>query len=478
MVQPRYDGDTIENNDSGHVILINQEEKNDLEKNIDYHPSFTNHEMHHHQRHVEDQQQQDEIVVDRGYAWLVTIGGTAASSFNGLPTIWGVIQDIYIKDGLFSGSNIAMQLTLIGSLLQALLIACVIISNIFYKRLGPRGLTFLGTILNFSGFMLTAQATSIWHLYLSLSITVGLGIAFSYGATLRCTPQWFIQKRSTSFGIQGSVPSLLCLVLPLVVTQVSNTLGHPWIFRVLGFISLGTGVIAIVFLKDQPSTKNKHRSIPLDSTKNLNNNNNNFDLDVLKNPNMLLWVCGSPLSVSARYLAFVFVPLYATHIGLSGTQAASTVSIMAGSEFFGRIILGVIADRIGPLNTYIGSTVACSLAVFVIWMFAYQFTSLVGFSIVSGFFGGAYTILFPSITSTIVDCSQYPSALNVIMLANLLTIVLPLIASSFGTKDNDGASGNDPFLIYKITAGGLFGVCTILSSIVKFRMNRRIFIKI
>ena len=75
---------------------------------------------------------------------------------------------------------------------------------------------------------------------------------------------------------------------------------HTRIFRILGFIFLGAGSIAIGFMKDQPKKKNKDTL----KTKRLKN----FDLDVWKNRNMIIWIIVSPLAISARYVVYAFLP--------------------------------------------------------------------------------------------------------------------------------------------------------------------------
>ena len=47
----------------------------------------------------------------------------------------------------------------------------------------------------------------------------------------------------------------------------------------------------------------------------------------------------------------------------------------------------------GHLNTNIISSFVCAIAILIIWMLADQFAKLIGFSILCGFFGGAYTVL-------------------------------------------------------------------------------------
>ncbi|KAI9273103.1 major facilitator superfamily domain-containing protein, partial [Phascolomyces articulosus] len=381
----------------------------------------------------------------------------------------GVIQDIYLKSGIFSpdSHDITTQLTLVGTIYQGLSNVGVLICNFLYDRLGARKLTILGAFLVFGGFMLTGIATSVWHIYLSLSVASSIGGAIMYGVSLRCIPQWFVKKRATAFGIPASSGALGGLVFPFIITKVYSTLGHHWIFYVLGFISLATSTIAVVFLKDQLGQKNK-QVVKNKKTK-------NFDLSVLKQNDMVLWMINGPLALSGRLVVFIFLPSYGTHVGMSGTQVATVTSIAAGSQFFGRICLGIIGDWIGHMNMYIVSMGISSLSIFVMWMLANSFASLAGFSVIFGFFSGAYILVNPPIAVSIVGMDKYPCAINFSMIINLLVIAIPAITSSVGTANN---GSNDPFLPYKITGGTLYGVCVLLTLILKFRRNPKIFAKI
>ncbi|KAI9257204.1 major facilitator superfamily domain-containing protein [Phascolomyces articulosus] len=412
-----------------------------------------------------------ELNVDRGYAWLVVCGGTATFFVTGFTLAWGIIQDIYLKNGVFPGSHDATtQLTLVGSAFQGLQLASVVGCNLLYGRLGPRKLTVIGSLLMFIGFITTAQATSIWNMILSLSILTSFGLAMQQGRII-CNITSLIYFYPIAFGIITSSNPLSGLVLPFIITQVYSHIGHQWIFRVLAFISLGTSAISIAFLKEQKRPKNT------DQEKSNNSKpKKNFDINVLKNTQFLTWMINGPLAMSGRLLVYTFLPSHGTQIGLSDYQIAAVSSIASGIQIIGRICIGMLADRIGHVNVYLISMAVSTISILVIWMLANNFASLVGFSIVFGLFGGTYMIVNPPILASTVGMEGYPSALNFSVIANLLSIPIPPIISSVGGAKN--SSNNDPFLPYKIAAGGLYGLCALLAVLLKLRRNKNIFAKV
>ncbi|KAG2220060.1 hypothetical protein INT45_007304 [Circinella minor] len=266
-----------------------------------------------------------EPIVDKGSAWFVVAGATAAFIFTGFP------------------------------------------------RLGARKLSIFGAFLMFAGFTLTGVATSIWHIYLSLSIAASMGAAILYGVSIRIIPQWFIAKRATAFGIPASSGAFAGLVFPLIITKINDTLGHHCIFYILGFISLTTSAVAVTFLNDQHSEQKKKKMEQYVKTK-------NFNWDILRQMDVVLWMVNGPFALSGRLIVFIFLPSYGTHIGLSGTQVAAVTSIASGAQFFGRICLGLVADWIGYMNMYIGSMTVSTISIFAMWILANDFASLIGFS--------------------------------------------------------------------------------------------------
>ena len=114
--------------------------------------------------------------------------------------------------------------------------------------------------------------------------------------------------------MQASCNPFAGLILPFIIVPVYNTLGHQWsgfylqvfdsglltqyhyrIFWVLAFMSIGINILPIAFLKDQKTNKKPPKV-------------KNFDVNVLKNLNMVIWMVAGPLTISGRLITMTFLP--------------------------------------------------------------------------------------------------------------------------------------------------------------------------
>jgi nitrate/nitrite transporter NarK len=80
--------------------------------------------------------------------------------------------------------------------------------------------------------------------------------------------------------------------------------------------------------------------------------------------------------------------VYSAAIGLSPSDAASIISVFAACNAVGRIVSGLVADRIGNLNVLIVCNFMTGLFCFVIWLFAGTRSVLMVFAALWGFFYG------------------------------------------------------------------------------------------
>ena len=140
---------------------------------------------------------------------------------------------------MFAGSDKTIQLTLIGSLLQALLIVCVVLSNVLYEHLGPRNLSIIGTSLIFVGLMTTGEATKVSllfpfiYLLLSLNRTlciIGIAITFFFSTITKYYSNClfldlaflFITEYNCWSWDSTHVWYVFALCTPVVCTKTSN----------------------------------------------------------------------------------------------------------------------------------------------------------------------------------------------------------------------------------------------------------------
>jgi nitrate/nitrite transporter NarK len=170
-----------------------------------------------------------------------------------------------------------------------------------------------------------------------------------------------------------------------------NNLSIRWSLRITGFVILGVGLVAVSLLKQRVAVKRVEYKI--------------FDVGLLQVnlfPLFLLYQVFGFFGYAAClfYLPSVYTlyphtmatnilkSVYSAAIGLSPSDAASIISVFAACNAVGRIVSGLVADRMGNLNVLIGCNFMTGLFCFVIWLFAGTRSVLMVFAALWGFFYG------------------------------------------------------------------------------------------
>jgi len=85
------------------------------------------------------------------------------------------------------------------------------------------------------------------------------------------------------------------------------------------------------------------------------------------------------------YAQFVYVPFYASFIGLSDATGALMVGLMSGFNAIGRIAIGAMADRLGCINSTFICTLISAICSLLIWPFVKSYSGMLVFVILDGF---------------------------------------------------------------------------------------------
>jgi len=119
-------------------------------------------------------------------------------------------------------------------------------------RLGPRWVCSAGMVLIALGLLATSWATSLWSVYLSYGLLVGLGIALVYTPSIANVQPWFSTRRGLAGGIASSGVGAGTLVVPLLLTLAMGQM--PWreSMRTLSLAVLVLGLLAASLLQKAP----------------------------------------------------------------------------------------------------------------------------------------------------------------------------------------------------------------------------------
>ncbi|KAI7880218.1 MFS general substrate transporter [Lichtheimia hyalospora FSU 10163] len=365
------------------------------------------------------------------------------------------MQDYLERKVFYDVPNAQLQLSFAGTFMEMCVDMMGPLVQILTSRLGLKAVLVLGALLMTLGLEMASLASEIWHLYLSL-ICFGTGASFMFVIAMGILPQWFNKRHGLATGLASSGSGIGGLVLPFIATAVNDTLGIGWSFRILGFIVLALSAIACLCLRERVKTANKTTKL-----------SQIFDFGVLKDPNFVLWVLGSMIGLMGFFVPYFFLPAYVSYLGLSTKDSATVIAVLSAANFLGRITIGYISDRIGRLNTDIIFLILAGLSSFLIWTFAYDYQTLMGFAVMFGFCNASYFSLLSPITATILGMKRYPTGLSILLLSNAISVFGPSIASAIQTRVE-----TEPYLTYKIFTGFVYVLGGLILIILKIRMTK------
>ena len=236
------------------------------------------------------------------------------------------------------------------------------------------------------GLIAGSFARNLGTLILTQGVMYGTGFILFYYPILSMVNEYWIARRGFAYGLLCSASGVSGAVMPFGVEKCLQRYGYPTTLRA---VAIGLFVITgplIPLLK--PRLPDTGASGARART----------DWGFLRSS--LFWTYS--LSNFAMGMGYFFpslyVPSYALASGMSSTQGALLLALMAVSQVLGQTSFGYLSDRSRvSINALAGSsTVVAAVAVYTCWGLAQSFGALVAFSLIYGFFGAGYTALWVS----------------------------------------------------------------------------------
>ncbi|KAI9322164.1 major facilitator superfamily domain-containing protein [Dichotomocladium elegans] len=411
--------------------------------------------------HREQQGKDIDEAPDGGYGWFVVLGSfLLLFTIFGTTISWGVMQDYY-EQNVF-GETATVQLSLVSNIILLVTVGGSLFSRTIELLFGVRRALIVAAFLYSAGLVAAGSATQIWQLYLALGVCTGCGDAIIYAVPMRVVPQWFTKRRGTAMSIVASATGLGGLVVPFIMNRVNEALGAPWTFRIMGiaFFVLNLSSSLLVKERVRPTTK-------------LTKVSDIFRPKLFKKIEFLLWCGAGMFQIFYLYIPPFFLPSYGTHIGLTPSQGSALVSVFSALNFVGRVVSGIMADRIGALNANMIYTFMVCITGFLVWTFAHTYATVMVCSVLFGFFGGSFYALCGPITAQIMGMELYPFAFTLLMLSNCPALFGATIVSAI-----ERVSSIEPFMTYKLFTGATAALAFILMGILRFRLSPKLIVKV
>jgi MFS family permease len=239
----------------------------------------------------------------------------------------------------------------------------------------------IGAVMMALSMFLASFGTHYWHFLMTQGVLFGISCGLSYFPALTIISHWFDKRKGFATGIAVSGSGVGGLIVAPLTRFLIEKVGVRNALRILGGYS-GIAVFAASFLLKTTRPNSKRGSMQY--------------LKVASDLRFIKLFIMAVVAALGYFVPFFFIPVFATHYGMSTYDGALVVGLLNGASGIGRIVLGFNADIMGHLNTLWFCLATASLTVLIIWPFATTLPLLIFFGISYGFFVGGFYSLLPT----------------------------------------------------------------------------------
>lgn len=354
---------------------------------------------------------------------LLTLIGTVITQFAlGSVYTWSLFNgqlaqklDAPVSQVAFSFGLLSLGLAIASSLAGKL-----------QERFGVRNVTIGAGVLMATGFWLTAHADNLMMLYLSAGILIGLADGAGYLLTLSNCVKWFPERKGLISACSIGAYGLGSLGFKFICGALLSTQGLENTFLIWGGLAMSMIIAGALLMHDAPVrqaadiTQRAARDYTLAQSVRLPQ----YWMLAL----MFLTAC-----MSGLYVIGVAKDIGEGLVHLSAQTAASAVTVIAVANLSGRLILGVLSDKMARIRV-ISLAQMISLLGMSILLFTRmtETTFFLSLACVAFSFGGTITV-FPSLVSDFFGLNNLTKNYGLIYLGFGIGSVLgSLVASLSG----------------------------------------------
>ena len=288
--------------------------------------------------------------------WIVALAGTGINLALGILYTWSIFKGA-ISDSVANGGPFNWELSSINDpYATACLVFAIamIVAGKVQDKFGPKVTCIIGGVMVGAGFILVSQSANYWAWILGFGVLAGGGIGFGYSAATPPALKWFPTKMTGLIaGIVVSGFGLASVYIAPLAKYLLGTYGLQQSMMFFGFAFMAVVSVLALFISNPPAgyvpglvdAPANSTAVKADTSKDLSPS------QLFKTGSFYtLWLCffvgaGAGLMVigSAKGLAKASM----------GEMAFLVVVIMSVGNAAGRLVAGVVSDKIGRANTLI-----------------------------------------------------------------------------------------------------------------------------
>ncbi|XP_066526167.1 monocarboxylate transporter 2 [Hoplias malabaricus] len=379
---------------------------------------------------------------DGGWGWAVVFGSFISIGFS---YAFPKSLTIYFKEIQEYFSISYSEIAWVSSIMLATMYAGGPVSSILVNRYGSRPVVMVGGLLVGIGMVAASFGTTISHLYLSVGVIGGTGLAFNLQPALTIIGKYFLVKRPIANGLAMAGSPVFLFTLAPLNQYLFDTFGWRGSFFILGAIVLNCCVAGALMRPIKIITKPcvsqcsggdgtaaevgsgegaaSSQAVGLVSGRQQQAEqsgcaaqvNKFIDLSLFKHRGYLIYLVGNVLMFFGFFAPVVFLAPYAKHQGIDEYSAAFLLSIFALVDMVARPGTGLVANTkwIRPKIQYFFSFSAAYNGVcHLILPLLPGYTGLVVYAVIFGLAFGMVCALLFEVLMDLVGAHRFSSAVG------------------------------------------------------------------
>ncbi len=364
----------------------------------------------------------------------------------GVAYIWSVFQS-GIATSLFDGNNASASLSY--SLLLAVLTVGSVTGGILARKIPLKYVVMSGGFILSAGFFIASFTTPEFPqlLWISYGVMGGIGMGFAYSPTIACVQKLFPEKKGLVTGLVVAALGVGGLVFTPIVESIISAFGGEgqgelMAFRIISGVFLVICTAGSFFMYMPPE--------PLEQS--TDNKDEDGFFHVLKQPVFYLIMFSMMLACMGGLMMIGFAKPIAVGRGMAET---ATIGVLMISVFnaIGRLVWGVVSDKLGRINTImilmVGTIAMALLVTFAEGYFIYVLIGCIGF-----FYGG-FLSTYPSLTGEFLGTKNVATKYGMVLLGfGAAAVISSYIAGYF--LDLAGGDMDKMFPAFAIAASCSF----------------------
>jgi predicted MFS family arabinose efflux permease len=301
------------------------------------------------------------------------------------------------------------------------------------------------------GLIAGSFADRLSTLILTQGVMYGVGFLVFYYPILTMVDEFWVRRRGMAYGLLCSASGTSGAVMPLVLQALLRRFGYRTTLRVTAVMLVVLTGPLIPLLKGRVGQQQNTVSLKT-------------DWSFLKKRLFWIYSVSNLLMGMGYFFPSLYLPSYASSIGLGVPKGALLLALMSVSQVAGQFTFGYLSDRSLPLNGLIMVSLSvAATATFSIWGLARSLLPLIFFALLFGFFGAGYTAMWARMATAI---SKEPSASQAMFgllcfgkgVGNVLAG--PISAGLLGLSSNTAGYGHGMYKAVVIFTGA----CLLLSA--------------